>query len=959
MRVLAQFISHRFAAWTLILAVLVVSGVGGYLASRVEQDDDLLAFLPSANPEVATFNELAAQFGSLDVALVGIAVDNPFEPDFLERLRAATKELSETRGLKYALSLANVLDFTADEDGGGVVTAPLVREIPVSPGEQAELRAKVMERDHVVGNLISRDGKAVLLYGFLAQGADPRGTSAAIQAVVTRHFPEREIQWGGNPFVSAYIYDTAQNDLRRLTPWAVLVITLLMLVALRDLVGTLLGLLSTALAIGVGMGVMQVFGVKLNVMLGSVPIVLFAIGSSYAIHMLSRFYDLLQRHDGQEAVQRTLTGTGPVVLIAGVTSSAAIMSFLAMDIPPIRQYGLFTGIGILITMLFSLTFVPAALRLCNFKRRPQTRPSGARRFMVYLAVFCQSRRLPVGVSLAVTALVFGLLVTRVKTGVDQSSFFHEGSPPERADRFLRDHFGAAQFIQVLVKGDLAAPGVLAEVQALSDRLETIPHVTGVQHAAQLVAILNEAMSGERRVPDTAAQVGNLYPFTLGDPSAGQLVTEDRRQALLQVKVDTTRAEEVTAVLQAVEAKVAEANLARAELVVLDGPRGPEARGRLQQNLLLRLGRLVAEAGLALPDDASARLGAFFSGDARAVDPAPLVEALERFLRSGENAVALPAAAASGEGLDPAHALARAVIALGPEPAEAPLRAAALEALGAPGEEALEDLLLSLETAVQDVWRRQAALQRAERLLAALAVAPPAGPTGERLRWRTSMALMDLGRPEALLPAPAEVEAAGGLDIQVSGLPVLHRGLARSVEHNQIRSLVVAVLLVFVLLALMFRSLTAGLLAIVPTLFTLVVIHGVMGAFRIQLDLGTSLLGSLILANGVDFAVHLMATWSAREDGQLSRAAAAAADRTGPAIWTTAIAMFVGFFVLTLGDARPLQNVTALKATAMLVGAAASFLLVPVLARRKSYPLLNESAEEAEDSEAVESALQES
>ncbi len=958
MHALAQFLSNRFAAWTLILAVLVVSAVGGYLASKVEQDDDLLAFLPQGNPEVTTFNELAEQFGSLDVALIGVPAEDPFDGEFLTRLAAATEELKDTRGLKYVLSLSNVIDFTADEVNGGVVTAALVREIPRTPGEKAELRAKVMSRDHVVGNLISRDGKAVMIYGFLAQGADPRATSAALQAIAERHFPDRELQWGGNPFISSYIYDAAQNDLRRLTPWAVLVITLLMLVALRDVVGTLLGLLSTALAIGVGMGVMQVFGVKLNVMLGSVPIVLFAIGSSYAIHMLSRFYDLLQRHDGHEAVARTLTGTGPVVLIAGVTSAAAIMSFLAMDIGPIRQYGLFTGIGILITMVFALTFVPAALRLCNFKRRPQARPGGARRLMVRVSVFCQSRRLPVGASLLVTALVFGLLISRVETGTDQSTFFHEGSPPARADRFLRDHFGAAQFIQVLVKGDMNEPAVLAEVQALSDRFEAVPHISGVQHVAQLVAILNEAMTGERRVPDTREQVGNLYPFTLGDPSAGQLVTEDRMQALLQVKVDTSDAREVSQVLADVERLVAEAALAHVEVVEVGaGPRGVEARARREGHLVARLARLAAEAGLAMPADAARRVQGALSAPAAEIDTAPVARALERFLRSGESAIELPAAAG---GEDVARALARAVIALGPEPAEEPLRAAVVRALGVPADDAsVDDLLLSLETSVQDAWRREGAIQQADRLLAALALAPSPEATAERLRARVSMALLDHGRPAVLLPVPGAQAGAAGLDVRVSGMPVLYRGLARSVEHNQIRSLLVAVSLVFVLLALMFRSLTAGLLAIVPTLFTLVVIHGVMGGWRIQLDLGTSLLGSLILANGVDFAVHLMATWQAGEGGRLARAAATAADRTGPAIWTTALAMFVGFFVLTLGDAKPLQNVVALKATAMVVGAAASFLLVPVLARRKSYPLLNEAAEADESSEAVESALQES
>ena len=44
----------------------------------------------------------------------------------------------------------------------------------------------------------------------------------------------------------------------------------------------------------------------------------------------------------------------------------------------------------------------------------------------------------------------------------------------------------------------------------------------------------------------------------------------------------------------------------------------------------------------------------------------------------------------------------------------------------------------------------------------------------------------------------------------------------------------------------------------------------------------------------------------------------------------------GFFVLTLGDAKPLQNVGALTAAAMLAAAVTTFLAIPALARRRRY-----------------------
>jgi uncharacterized protein len=943
MHFVARLLLNRFYSWAVVTVVGLISLLSLYGVSRVQNEDDLLAFLPRNNPDVKTFYEINTHFGSLEVALVGIEAEDPFQKNFLEKLKRVTQNLKETRGLNYVLSLANVTDFTADEQNGGIVTAPLLESIPGTPEGIQALRKKVFSKDHVVGNLISSDGKAVLVYCFLAYGTDPRSMSSKIRSLVSSEFPDHRIEWGGNPFVSSYVYDTVQKDLRRLTPWAVLVIVLLMLLALQDVKGTALALLSTGAAIGVTVGLMGFLGVRLNLMLGAMPIVLFAIGCAYSIHVLSRYYDWRQKNDTTTSLFRTLCGIGPVVLAAGITSAAAILSFVVMDIQPIRSFGLFTSIGILITMTFSLTLVPAVIFLFDLHQRTNASIGPARRWMVRLAVFVQARRLPVGISLLVVAAICGLLIGQIKTGVDQSSFFSEGSPPDRADKFLREHFGAAQFIQLQVEGDMTHPAVLRELQSLADRLELVKHVTGVQHVGQVLSTINEAMSGQRRIPNNRDQVNNLYTFLIGDPSVRQLVTDDRNQALMQIKVDTSKAEEITPVLEEIQHLVTEEHLDHYQLAQTTGARASEVRSRKESQLLFRLSNLAHRMSIPLRNNTRDRLQAFLGSAARETDPRPVREALSRFLRSSECAVPLPPPTTQ-EG-DVTAELAEKLTNLGPKPSEDAIRTAVrqIPAL-ATSVSMVEDLALTLITPVENLWIEQQVAQRAHGLLNALELKPGLPGEESRLERAVSMALLDADQPDAVLPAANASQSTGQLTMRVNGLPVLHRGLAHSVEKNQIGSLTVAVLLVILILSAVFRSFKTGLLASLPTLFTLVIIHGIMGLFRINLDIGTSLLGSLILANGVDYAVHLIAAWETPPGGSLARAAACAADQAGPAIWTTAATMFVGFFVLSLGEARPLQNVTGLKAAAMLVGALSSFLLIPILARKNHYEIYKETSD---------------
>ena len=72
-------------------------------------------------------------------------------------------------------------------------------------------------------------------------------------------------------------------------------------------------------------------------------------------------------------------------------------------------------------------------------------------------------------------------------------------------------------------------------------------------------------------------------------------------------------------------------------------------------------------------------------------------------------------------------------------------------------------------------------------------------------------------------------ATGRLDVVVNGLPVLHRGLSNSVTANQFKSLGLALALVLVILCVLYRSLSSGLLAATPTALTLLFVYGLMGA----------------------------------------------------------------------------------------------------------------------------------
>ena len=105
---------------------------------------------------------------------------------------------------------------------------------------------------------------------------------------------------------------------------------------------------------------------------------------------------------------------------------------------------------------------------------------------------------------------------------------------------------------------------------------------------------------------------------------------------------------------------------------------------------------------------------------------------------------------------------------------------------------------------------------------------------------------------------------------VEGLTVSYTGLAPVVSHAQkmllndlFRSLVAAVGLVAIVLMFVFRSVRAGLLAMVPNMFPSVVLFGGMGLMGVSVDIGTVMTASVALGIAVDDTIHFL-TWFRRE-----------------------------------------------------------------------------------------------
>lgn len=205
----------------------------------------------------------------------------------------------------------------------------------------------------------------------------------------------------------------------------------------------------------------------------------------------------------------------------------------------------------------------------------------------------------------------------------------------------------------------------------------------------------------------------------------------------------------------------------------------------------------------------------------------------------------------------------------------------------------------------------------------------------------------LNDTDALFYGQWEGEAGKRALIRTGGVSKLYLVVNRMIIRTQISSIVMAAILVILVVSLMFRSLSAGLLSVVPLLLAILVNFGMMGFTGTRLDLATAIIASVAIGIGVDYAIHFLNRFHhvARRGRDFKAATAETMSTAGRAIIFNMISVAAGFLVLCFSNFPPLQSAGWLIALTMLTSSLGALTLLPTLLNIFRPKFLNDPVKE--------------
>lgn len=370
----------------------------------------------------------------------------------------------------------------------------------VSPG----LTAQLIVVDFAVGDGYTTSGGKSPVY------SDIDRMNAIVPSVVRASDPTHSIsfyQTGPSPLDQAE--QTVVNAAIELVlPITVIVLILITAIYFRSPITPLLAFTGLAVALVLGLGGTVLLGTVVThvdtTSLTLEEVFVLGVGTDYSIFLLSRYREeVIHGADPKEAMVTSVTWAGQSVATSGATAVIATLALTFSGIALLSQWGMVLSLSVLLTILISLTMVPALVTVVGpklfwpftrerFERHANHHRGRTERQETYFyRVAALTRRRPLLIIAAVLVLTAPLVYVALNVPISYDFYgqLPSSQPAVQGLNELSQQFGAGYafpttalvtFQSPLLIGNVTNASEFADLAGLTSLAENTSGVTLVQ-----------------------------------------------------------------------------------------------------------------------------------------------------------------------------------------------------------------------------------------------------------------------------------------------------------------------------------------------------------------------------------------------------------------------------------------------------------------------------------------------
>ena len=900
-----------YAALALVAAVTVFFTS---MLPNIIMDNELRHFFPESHESYRKFNTLTETFGDQYVMDIVIETNEDIilNRESLEVIGKITEDLEQLNNIVKIQSITNV-DFITDDDGHLSTGQLIPEDFSGTAAEVQRLKQRILEWPKAyIGTLVSSDFKGVQIIATLNSNATPPEVSTLYYEtvdVVNKHLAAHtslNYKIAGDPVLGEYGKIFMYADLKNLIPLITVVVLLCLFLSFRNAEGTLLPLITVLISTIWTAGIMAMIGEPLTIVSSCLPVLLIAVGSAYGIHIINYYYQRLEKEPlitdklrHQALIKETLKSARSPVLLAGITTIAGFISTITSPIRPLKSFALFSAVGVVIALTLAFVFIPSILMIksVGLIQRQQKRMSlravkknarlaalgvnkkGAMLDRIYSYFNKREGRFVFGLLVIVGLSVVGIMNLNIESAFLE--YFPKNSKVRNDVSSIDTKYvgttGFSLVIQGQEKGDMCNPAILTEMEKLEDYLQANhPAIGSVVSFTEFVKRMNQVMHSSAAVQGTSVPQNASADFSVESVRSKENGSSD---------FDSFFEDESETVQSSDGASGSAESFFDEEESVNEQPQYAELNG--SGNAVNAVFARYKNQPLNADETIALFTAAYASANKSDLTVTEFMDALKKQLN---------------------------------------YRGAAYYEIPAD----ISKYPVSTQAELKDIVTQYLLLYSGSLDALLDETLEP-----KTCRMQIIMRTHDTGKIKDVISDArrfAETHFPEGYTLEAAGLGEMEVAMTSMIISSQVSSLVLAVGIVFLILAVFYRSVIAGIIGAIPLGVSILLNFGIMSLTGINLDMVTSLVAAIAIGIGIDYTVHFMNNYHNERiaSDNLTQVTLNTLRHSGKGIAVNAFSVGCGFLVMCFSNFVVLRFVGFLVATVMLTSSVASLTILPVV-----------------------------
>ncbi|HEX7414730.1 MAG TPA: MMPL family transporter [Bacteroidia bacterium] len=552
-------------ARVVLALVSVVLFIALYFTNKISFSYDFESFFPDNDPALPFFKEYRKAFGH-DNEFVLIALQNEkgiFKKDFLSKADTLSKQLKRLPFVEEIVSPSTLKKTSLQ----GMATT----QIPLLHCENEDLykddSAYIYKSPQWKNSFFSSDAKSICLYiktndGLSKKKSDSLATSIK-RFVGDLNFDSFHL--GGRIFAASVFLEKLQKQFVLFILISLVFVTILLWVTFRNIQAVLLPISLIILSVIITFGIMGALGKPIEIMTAMIPTMIFVAGMSDVMHFYTKYTDEIAAGNNESNTLKLIfKEVAQPTLLTLISTVVGFLSLCYSGIKPVRDFGIYTSVGIVVAFILTYTYLPAMLRLkIKNSKAPSNSPEGgeteyanlppsggqrgafsidAASHKLFFWVIRKGKTIALLTCLLVIVSVFGLF----KIVPDQKLLddLSDKEPVKQDFLFFEQHYGGIRPLEVDISikdksKTVWSYEVMRQLNAV-DSFVTQTYQPGfLLSPAMMIKSVNEAYDGDFIFPNDTADFNRDVKLIITNKHKKEfkkLVTTDSKRSHISAKI---------------------------------------------------------------------------------------------------------------------------------------------------------------------------------------------------------------------------------------------------------------------------------------------------------------------------------------------------------------------------------------------------------------------------------------